>query len=315
MSTGSKRGNKRSGKRGRRGIQTWTVAPRQAGIDLGHFLSEELANTSVRQARRLLGEARCRINGQLETFGSRRLRPGDVVEFDHPTAQKTTTTFEPRRVLFEDEHLIAYDKPAGLAVTPTESGKQWHLQFLLEKQFGNMFPVHRLDADTTGVVIMARSKLAQKTMEAHFRERHVQKTYQAVVRGQPKPTGRRETYLKPLNSQPGHEKWGTGRGTGAVLAITEWEVQEQIANHGALVQVFPETGRHHQIRVHLAEVGHPLIGDRLYGDRADPIHCTRQLLHASALRLPHPLGRKQLELTCPLPEDMQRALQQLQELS
>ena len=298
----------------KRGIKTWTVTPRQAGIDLGHFLAEELSNTSVRQARRLLGEARCRINGRLETFGSRRLRPGEVVEFDLPKQKAEPTKFEKKRVLFADEHVIAYDKPAGLAVTPTDDGKQWHLQHFLAKEFGRVWPVHRLDSDTTGIVVMARSAVAAKTLEAYFKERSVAKTYLAVVRGIPAPEGARETYLKPINSQPGHEKWGSGRGTGAVFAATSWVVQENIGTAAALVQVHPETGRHHQIRVHLSEVGHPLIGDRLYGDRADPIHCTRQLLHAAELRLPHPLGREQLHLTAPRPQDMQQALQELREV-
>jgi 23S rRNA pseudouridine955/2504/2580 synthase/23S rRNA pseudouridine1911/1915/1917 synthase len=288
----------------------------EAGIDLAHFLAEQLPGQwSVRAVRRFLAEGRVTVNGQVETFGSRRLRRGEVVDFRLPDEATGVTRFEPKRLLLDDFGMVAYDKPPGLAVTPTDSGKQWHLQKLLGDELGQVLPVHRLDADTSGVVCFARSKGMAATMEGWFKDHQVSKVYHAIVRGHPPEEGVRRSYLVPIERQPGFEKWGTGRGSEAREAVTRWQVVDRLGSYASLLRVEPATGRHHQIRVHFSEMGHPLYGDRLYGDRRDPVLTRRQMLHASELRCPPVDGQERgLRITCPLPKDFRDLQKELLKL-
>ena len=252
----------------------------------------------MRAVRRLLGTGAVTINGQLETFGSRRLKKGEVVDFTLPSTdeQQQIDHFEAKRVLFDESGLIAYDKPAGLAVTPTDAGKMWHLEKMLSDAVGTVYPVHRLDADTSGIVLFARSKPLADDVSEMFREHKVHKTYQAIVRGYPKESGERRTYLVVKDAQPGFEKWGTGRGSDAREALTKWNTIERLGAYATLAEIEPATGRHHQIRIHFSEMGHPLYGDRVYGDRRDPVLCKRHMLHAVKLRLPRPSGGKPIAI-------------------
>ncbi len=288
----------------------------EAGSDLAHYLAEAFPKIgSVRQIRRLLSEGRCRVNGVLETYGSRRLNRGDVVQFRPPAQQvgkPVTTRFEPARLLFDHPDMLAYDKPPRLAVTPTE-GKTWDLLHLLRSQFGPLLPVHRLDADTSGVVVLARTPAAQARLEEQFRSRTVSKRYLALVRGHPKDAGERRGYLRCIDTQPGFEKWGSAGGPGSVYARTTWTVRERY-RHGSLLEVEPHSGRTHQIRIHMADIGTPLYGDRLYGDRSDPVDVPRQMLHAWRLTLPHPDGSQGLVLKADEPEDFIEACRKVRSL-
>lgn len=292
------------------------VSAPESGIDLGHYLAENLPGSwSVRAVRRLLADGAVTINGQLETFGSRRLKKGEVVDFRlPPSSQPEIDRFEPERVLFDDLGLLAYDKPPGLAVTPTDGGKQWHLEKLVGDAVGQIFPVHRLDADTSGIVLFARSRPLAEEVTTWFRDHLVHKTYQAIVRGYPRESGERRTYLVVKDAQPGFEKWGTGRGADAREALTRWSTVERLGSYASLVEVEPATGRHHQIRIHFAEMGHPLFGDRVYGDRRDPILSKRHMLHALRMRVPHPQGGKALIIRSQLPNDMIELADQLRKL-
>lgn len=286
----------------------------EAGTDLAHFLAEHLPGDdwSVRAVRRFLADGRVTVDGAVETFGSRRLRRGEVVDFRLGDNERRTTRFETNRLVHDGDGLIAYDKPAGLAVTPTDGGKAWHLEKLLADQLGRVYPVHRLDADTSGLVVFARDQALAAALAEHFREHRVRKTYLAIVRGHPPETGRRQTYLVCKERQPGFEKWGTGRGPDAREAITTWELDERLGPFASLVRVAPETGRHHQIRIHFSEIGHPLYGDRVYGDRRDPVIAGRQMLHASELSLP--LAGRTLHLRTRQPRDFIQLQKDLRKL-
>lgn len=291
------------------------VSAPEAGVDLGHYLAEALpGNWSVRAVRRLLASGAVTVNGQLETFGSRRLRKGEVVDYRLPEEAQQIDRFEAKRIRFDDHDLVVYDKPAGLAVTPTDGGKQWHLQKLLSDSIGNVYPVHRLDADTSGLVLFARSAKLAELASIWFREHAVAKTYLAIVRGYPREEGERRTYLVLKDAQAGFERWGTGRGPDAREALTRWKVMERLGGYGSLVEVEPATGRHHQIRIHFSEMGHPLYGDRVYGDRRDPVLCTRHMLHASRMRFPHPTGGKAINVRSAMPGEMEELASALRKL-
>ncbi len=297
----------------------WTPGPNarlinvEAGMDLGHFLVNSTKKSlSVRAARRHLANGCCRINGQVETYGSRILQRGEIVEFFLPEDREHH--FDKRRILLSDVGVLAYDKPAFLPVTPTDAVKSWSLVDILTAELGDIFPVHRLDADTSGIVLFARSQEIATKLESLFKNHAVEKTYHAIVRGHPREQGEHRSYLVKSKSQPGFETWKSGRGPDAREAITTWEVEERLGTYGSLVRIHPKTGRHHQIRIHFSEMDFPLYGDRLYGDRRDPIHVTRQLLHASRIHLPHPLGGPSIDIKCLLPLEFQIVAEQLRKI-
>lgn len=285
----------------------------EAGCDLAHFIAlNAKGELSVRAIRRALDAGACRVNGHIETFGSRKLKRGEVVEFFIPAQHQRDHDFDARRLLYDADGIIAYDKPPGLPVTPDDAGRKWNLEALIRKRFGGLvIAVHRLDADTSGAVLFARSEKSARWLEDAFREHHVQKTYLALVRGHPRDTGEYRSYLVKRASQKGQERWASGRGSDAREAITTWKVQERIGDFASLVEVLPKTGRYHQIRIHFSEMGHPIYGDRQYGDRQDPIHVTRHLLHAWMVELPHPSGSGTITLKTPFPEDLSEAMKLL----
>lgn len=297
----------------------WTPGPdarivrTERGQDLAHFLVNHAnGRLSVRAARRLLEGGGCRINGKVETFGSRVLQYGEVVEFFVPEDREHR--FDRRRVLFDNVGVLAYDKPPFLPVTPTDGPKSWSLYDILKAQFGELHAVHRLDADTSGIVLFARTELMAKRLEAMFRDHAVHKTYHAIVRGHPPEAGERRSYLVKVESRRGFEKWMSGRGADAREAVTAWRVAERLGRYASLVEVEPRTGRHHQIRIHFSEMDFPLYGDRIYSDRQDPVHCMRHMLHASRVRLPHPAGGPSIDIQAPLPAEFAEAAIALRKL-
>ncbi len=237
----------------------------EQGAVLRSFLAEQLS-LPIRQIKRFLDCNRCQVNGRFERFGSVRLSKGDLVELEVADANRD----EPE-ILYQDAHLIALDKPAGWT---SEALSEWAGAAL----------VHRLDRDTSGVLLLAKDPASALHLEEQFRNRTVEKNYLAVVVGVPKETsGQITTHLTVKGRFSGQTIWGsadTGR-----LAKTAWEVVR--AGKGeSLLRCVPQTGRTHQIRVHLAEMGHPVVGDGQYGKRGRMPG--RHLLHAERLALRHP---------------------------
>ncbi|NRA38688.1 MAG: RluA family pseudouridine synthase [Planctomycetes bacterium] len=294
---------------------SWTVSDhaiqvvgRDGGKDLAHFLHDHLPGKvmSIRAVRRLLTSGCCTVNGQVESFGSRRLNRGDIVDYDKKAIrqQEPDDTFTKKRLLYDLHDIIAYDKPAGLPVTATDDKRRWHLHRVLQDEFGRLHPVHRLDADTSGIVLFSRSEKRAAELQEMFKEHQIKKTYKAIVRGLPKDKGERKTYIRCLEKQQGFEKWGTSKGPDAREAMTAWKLESRLGKFASLMHVEPQTGRYHQIRIHFSEMGHPLFGDRLYGDRQDPIHCSRHMLHASQIIIP--AGKDIIKITCSLPDDFKQ---------
>jgi len=291
-------------------------------MDLAHYIGlAPPERMSIRAIRRALDTGCCRVNGQVESFGSRLVKRGDVIEFMPPARRPLDHDFDPRRLIHDSADFIAYDKPAGLPATPDDQGKKWNLRDLLRRELGFLIVVHRLDADTSGVVVMARTEKAARVLEDAFREHTAQKIYLAIVRGHPIPTGTYRSYLvrqegkDGKDSQPGLEKWASGRGPDAREAVTTWTVDERLGPYASRVHITPQTGRHHQIRLHFSEMGHPIYGDRQYGDRQDPIAVTRHLLHAWKLTIPDPANPKtMITLRTPVPEEFDEAERKLNRL-
>ena len=286
----------------------------EAGLDLARFVAKAYGRGRLSRsaARTLIERGSVRVNGRVETFHSRQLAAGDIVE-----AFLTDTTehvFDADRVLMDRDGVLIYDKPAWLPVTRPDRKGSWSLFDILAGACGEMHAVHRLDADTSGLVIFARTRPLAQRLEAMFRDHAVEKEYLALVRGHPRPEGLHKSYLVLKDKTPGRERWASGRGQGAREAITAWTVESRIGPYASLVRVAPRTGRHHQIRLHFSEMGFPLYGDRLYGDRRDPAQAPRHMLHASRVLLPHPAGGERIDVRSEAPADFLELMQRLRRL-
>lgn len=219
----------------------------------------------------------------------------------------TSNMFRSIGVLYEDEHMIIFHKPAGMLVTPAPKKHSRTLTEIVngqykEKGYG-LHPCHRLDHDTSGIVVYAKGKKNQKLMMDLFARKKVSKTYIAFVRGKIKKLS--GTICAPIEDI--HRRRFRKEAAG-LPAVTKYAVLE-VKKHFSVVEVFPETGRTHQIRIHFAGIGHPLLGERLYAFRRDfEVDFKRLALHAIHLEFVHPVTKKKVLVTDPLPKDMENFL-------
>jgi 23S rRNA pseudouridine1911/1915/1917 synthase len=289
----------------------FSVAEADAGSRLDRALAsrEEIASRSL--AERLLREGAVRVDGAIRPK-SHRLEAGSVVEAELPGAP---SALEPEPltvpVAFEDERLVVIDKPAGLVVHPGAGTRAGTLagQLLSLGAAGGDDPerpgiVHRLDRDTSGLLVVARSDEAHSALQEAIRRREVERLYLALVRGHPRSTtGRIDAPIGRDRRDPTRRSLDTDEPR---EAVTHFEVRETFPEH-ALLDVRLETGRTHQIRVHLAAIGLPVSGDAQYGVRGD-LGLSRQFLHAYRLRFRHPVTGEDVDVTSPLPPDLEAAL-------
>lgn len=209
--------------------------------------------------------------------------------------------------LYEDEHLLVVDKPAGIASVPSPGVRGASLAEQVARVRPGARPAHRLDLETSGAILFARSERVLEALIELFRERRVEKRYLALVRGTPRPP---EGEVRLPIARADKRAVVAARGQ---PALTRYRVLRQLGA-ASLVEARPETGRYNQVRLHLAAIGHPLLGDRKYGlGRGDPVRLRRTALHAAGLRLPHPVQRgRVVEVESPLAADLEEALAQLE---
>jgi tRNA pseudouridine32 synthase/23S rRNA pseudouridine746 synthase len=220
-------------------------------------------------------------------------------------------------LLYADEHLVAVDKPAGQLVIPGRGEPERTLLDDAQEAFGRLWVVHRLDRGTSGVVLFPRTARAHRTLNLAFDRREVEKRYLAIVRGSPPGETRIEVPIAPARRgrmRPGRA--GDPRAKQAatlVRLLADYPAQPPLPRM-AFVEAIPETGRTHQIRVHLAWAGTPLVVDPDYGEREPLVDATRAVLlartplHAASLGLRHPSSRALLRIEAPLPEDMAKTI-------
>jgi 23S rRNA pseudouridine955/2504/2580 synthase len=219
-----------------------------------------------------------------------------------------------KMILFEDDHVLVLNKPFGLAVQGG-TGTKKHIDGMLENmadRFGGERPrlVHRLDRDTTGVLLVAKTRDAAAKLGKTFQTRSAAKTYWALVKGVPKPPqGKVEAALVKASGPDGDRvrKAKPGEQEVAMHATTHYSVVDRVAQKAAWVSLKPVTGRQHQLRAHMHLIGHPIVGDNKYeGDVNMPAENIEKKLHLHARRLviPHPKGGKTIDVTAPLPEHM-----------
>jgi 23S rRNA pseudouridine1911/1915/1917 synthase len=290
---------------------------------LDRYLAARGSWGSRSHVQRLIAAGRVRLDGQLVKPGTV-LRCGQIIEIDEvPPALPPGAEPEPipLAILYEDEWLLVIDKPPGLVVHPGPG--HWHgtlVNALLYHWHGarpGLDPlrpgiVHRLDKDTSGVLVIAKDAASLADIGAQFRKREVEKQYLAVVWGRLRSQS--GTITEPIGRNPVHRKRMAVRRTGRA-AVTSFQVVEQFPS-ATLVRLFPKTGRTHQIRVHLAAIGHPILGDAVYGGvRNRQLRVPRQALHAEKISFRHPRTGARVSFTAPLAEDLVAVRQLLKGLA
>jgi 23S rRNA pseudouridine1911/1915/1917 synthase len=275
------------------------------------------------QIRRRIDEGEVRVNGA-PARAAQRLKAGDRVLFVAPPPEVTEDLPEeiPLAILYEDAHLVVIDKPAGLVVHPATSHERGTLVNALLHHCGGQLAiggerrpgiVHRLDRDTSGVMVVAKSEPALVGLQRQFHEHTLNRRYLALVDGVVAESG---TYRTSYGRHPRDRKKFSSR-VGGKSAVTHWAVVERLEG-ATLVEVRLETGRTHQIRVHFADHGHAVVGDRTYGRpaRAARVRAVaetlgRQALHAAVLGFEHPITGEWIERRTEPPEEMRRAIESL----
>jgi 23S rRNA pseudouridine1911/1915/1917 synthase len=289
----------------------FTVADSDAGARLDKALAGRAEIGSRSLSERLLREQAVRVNGEVRAK-SHRLEPGAVVEFELPEETRgISAELVVVQIPYEDEHLLVVDKPAGLSVHAGAGGRRATLagQLLTLGASGGHDPerpgiVHRLDRDTSGLLVVARSEEAYVALQDAIRRRQVERRYYALVRGRPRSrAGRIEASIGRDRRDPTRRSLDTDEPR---EAVTHFEIAETTSEH-ALLDVRLETGRTHQIRVHLAAIGLPVSGDAQYGVAGD-LGLGRQFLHAYRLRFRHPVTDEELDVRSPLPPELEAAL-------
>ncbi|NUR75998.1 MAG: RluA family pseudouridine synthase [Thermoleophilia bacterium] len=287
---------------------TVKVPAEAAGQRLDRFLATQLGSRSA--AERAV-EAGALVDG-LARPKSYRLEGGEEVEVQAPARAAEVAPPPEPTIVWEDEHLLVIDKPAGLVVHPGHGHEHGTLVHALAGKIAGGDPerpgiVHRLDRDTSGLLVLARSEEAHARLQARVRERALERTYVALVRGRPRSrTGRIEA---PIGRDRGDPTRISLDSDTPREAITHFEVERLWPAH-ALLRVRLETGRMHQIRVHLAAIDLPVAGDPVYGVPLPGLG--RQFLHAAELAFPHPFDGERIETRSPLPHDLAAALQVLE---
>ena len=298
-----------------------TAATEHAGVRLDAFLSADGALTRS-QAARLIAGGRVRVNGK-PAAKSARLSGGETVTVDVPQLRETALPPQdiPLDVVYEDDDVIVVNKPTGLVVHPAPGHPDGTLVNALLHHCGDSLSgiggekrpgiVHRIDRDTSGLIIAAKNDAAHLALSAQLKDHSLSRTYECLVTGNMKqdsgtvdaPIGRSSADRKKMAVVP------TGR-----RAVTHWEV---VARYPGVTHLRCrlETGRTHQIRVHMAYIGHPILGDTVYGAKKPVPGLTGQCLHATGLRFIHPRTGEPVELHCPLPPEFTAMLQKLQNKS
>ncbi|MGI6559045.1 MAG: RluA family pseudouridine synthase [Limnochordia bacterium] len=295
----------------------WEFRIKEGGERLDSFLRRELAEFSRTFIQRLIEEGEVQVNGK-PVKASYRVRENDLIQVALPPPEPLD--LEPERlpldVYFEDDDLLVLNKPRGMVVHPAAGNLRGTLVNALLGRCGNLSDiggtdrpgiVHRLDKDTSGLLVVAKNNYAHYRLGGQFQRRTVKREYLAIVYGHLRAP--RGCIDAPIGRHPRHRKKmavlpeGKGR-----QAITCFQVLEEFKGY-SLLRCRLETGRTHQIRVHLAHLGHPLVGDAVYGPKSNEWDFQGQALHAAVLGFKHPRSGEYMEFESPVPEDMAALLE------
>jgi len=312
----------------------YVVTKNEEGERLDLFLPRLNVSLSRSQGGKLITGGYVTVNGKKVKRGYR-LREGDTIHAHLPAPQPPALTPEPMdlSIVYEDDHLIVLNKPAGIVVHPGAGHWEKTLVHGLLHHCENLQTVgdwvrpgivHRLDKETSGLLVVAKSVEVHRRLTSFFKERKIEKGYLTFVYGDVK--GKEGIIDAPIGRHPKERQIMSTQSHKPREAITEWRVKERF-QMVTFLQVYLRTGRTHQIRVHLNAIGHPVVGDPIYGRRKGlrnqaesvlkkkqvPLP-TRQLLHAFHLKFDHPATGQEMEFTSPMPADMESFYQALKKM-
>ena len=279
------------------------------------FLSEKIKDLSRSQIKKLVEEDSIKINGQTRK-PSYKLKVGDRVriEYDLPRHQKIKPENIPIDILYKDEHIAVIHKPSGMVVHPGAGVRGETLVNALLHHFPDISEigpeerpgiVHRLDKESSGVMVVARSLKAYRSLQRQFKQKEVEKQYIGLVWG--RMAQKKGEITWSIGRHPKHGERISIKTKKPRSAETRYSVLREY-EESTLLEIQPITGRTHQIRVHMAAAGHPIIGDNRYGRRKGKIRSTRLFLHACSLKFMHPETKEKVEFSSPLPQDLENIL-------
>lgn len=290
----------------------WTV---EEPLALGELLRERLPEQAYNAIKRFVASGKVFVDGAVETRPTAKLRPGAVVEL-RMAARRLGEDRPSVRIVYEDPHVVVIDKPSGVSSVPYQEGERdtamellreaWRKRGLREGQ-GPVLVVHRIDKETSGLLVFARTKLAERALGAQLRAHEMDRLYRCVAHG--------DVAVTRIESMLADDRGDGLRGTArrpeqrrkAKRAITHVKALRSLPGCTEC-EVRLETGKTHQIRIHLSEQGHPLVGERVYirdflRDGHEELPSPRLLLHAATLGFEHPVGGHELRFESPLPKD------------
>lgn len=295
--------------------KSYSFSVTEPGIRLDKYVSEKCPELSRTQAQKLIDGGFITVNGNIVKQGLK-LNTGDKVKITIPPPPPSPLTPEaiPLKIIYEDNDVLVLDKPAGMTVHPAPGNPSHTLVNAILAHFPHLADigdslrpgiVHRLDKDTSGIIVIAKNSRAQMNLTEQFASRTVSKTYITLVKGNLTPES--GIIEAPLGRDPSDRQRMAVVSRGRE-ARTEYRVLQYIGDC-TLLEIKPETGRTHQIRVHLSAIGFPVVGDSTYGVKSP--YLNRQFLHACKLGFKLPSSGEWLEFTSELPEDLKRALEML----
>lgn len=300
-------------------LQTIELQVEESGERLDVYLANEVDDLSRSRIQKLIEQGQVQVNGQVCTSKKRDVQEGDLIQVAIPEVAPLTLQAEdiPLDILYEDDSLLIINKPVGLVVHPAPGHESGTLVNALLAHCPNLPGiggiqrpgiVHRLDKDTSGALAIAKTDQAHQNLQAQFKAKTARREYLGVVYGAPKTES--GTVDQPIGRHPVDRKKQAvvSIEKGGRSAVTHWQVEERLGNY-TLIRFELETGRTHQIRVHCAFMGHPIVGDPLYSSgRSVGVNLPGQALHAWRLRLHHPVGGDEIEAIAPAPNTFQTLL-------
>ena len=294
--------------------KTFSVPPEAEGERLDRWLSAQLPGLSRSRVQRLIREGHVRIDGKSVTKPHTSLRAGSCVELEIPADEGSELVPEPMdlEILYEDDDLVVVNKPSGVVVYPAAGHTRGTLVqgLLCGRKLSSVGAprrpgvVHRLDKETSGAIVLAKRDFAHYELIRQFKARRVKKIYLTLVHGLVvEDIGQVEA---AIGRDPRHRELMTVRTHSGKAALTEFRVLARFPDEErTLLWVRPHTGRTHQIRVHLSAIGHPIVGDPVYGPKSQPKEAKRLMLHAWVLGFTHPRTGEWIEVTAPPPPEFQ----------
>lgn len=300
-------------------ILNLTVGQEEKAVRIDRFLAEKYPDFSRSYLQKLLKDQAVSVEGR-PVKANYKVQPGAEIRIEIPELEPLDIKPEaiPLDILYEDEYLLVINKPKGMVVHPAAGHTEGTLVNAVMAHCGENLSgingvlrpgiVHRIDKDTTGALLVCKEDSVHRDLAEQLKEHSIKRRYRAVVRGNLKED--QGTIEGPIGRHPTDRKKMAVNHKNGKSAVTHYRVLERFGQY-TYVECRLETGRTHQIRVHMSSIGHPLLGDTVYGSARDPFHLQGQALHAMILGFRHPVTNDYMEFEAPLPEYFLKLLEKL----